>query len=272
LTSSIVAVWDRRSVLRLLVQRDLTVKYQQSMLGYVWSLIEPLSMAVIYWFIFGVLYHTKLGGTDGASGGQYSMFIISGIFAWMWFNSAINESTSALTSQSRLVATINMPREIFPVGRVLGRFAEFLAGMPILIVAAIIFKADITWRTAIAIPLAVLLQFVLLVGLSLILSAANVMLRDVERFMRLVMRILFYAAPIIYPLEQVLNSHLPRWAKLLYMADPLVGIFQLHHAAFFPNDWPSNELLLTSAGGSLLIFLFGWAVFRKLEPAVLKEL
>lgn len=269
MTSSVAAVWSHRSVLRLLVQRDLTVKYQQSVLGYFWSLIEPLTLAAIYWFIFGVLYQSK---NASIATGEYPMFIISGIFAWMWFNSALNESTGALTTQARLITTIKVPREVFPIGRVAGRFAEYLAGLPILILAAIIFRADFTWRTLVALPLAVLIQFVLLVGVSLLLSSLNVMLRDVERFMRLAVRILFYAAPIIYPLQQVRGSHMPDWVKWLYMADPLVGIFELHHAAWFPDQWPSTSLLLTSVGGSVLILLIGWAVFRKLEPAVLKEL
>src|SRR5687768_3876797 len=105
---SVAAVWGHRGVLRTLVRRDLAVKYQQSILGYLWSLIEPLTMAVIYWFIFGLLFDTTL-----VDGGSYPMFIISGIFAWAWFNSALTESTGALTSQSGLVTTINLPRQIF---------------------------------------------------------------------------------------------------------------------------------------------------------------
>jgi ABC-2 type transport system permease protein len=262
------AVWQNRGVLRVLVHRDLTVKYQQSILGYLWSLIEPLTMAVIYWFIFGLLFDTQLVG-----GGSYSMFIISGIFAWAWFNSAINESTAALTSQSRLVTTINLPREVFPIGKVLGRFAEFLAGVPILVGAAYVFHADITWRTFVALPLAIVLQFALLAGISLLLSSVTVMLRDVERFVRLVVRVLFYAAPIIYPLAKVYETtSLPGWAKRIYLADPMVGIFQLHHAAWFPADWPSNALLATTIVGTVIVLLVGWWVFRRLEADVLKEL
>ncbi|HCT76481.1 MAG TPA: ABC transporter [Micromonosporaceae bacterium] len=265
---SVATVWSHRSVLWVLAYRDLTLKYQQSILGYLWSLIEPLTMAVIYWFIFGLLFNTTL-----VDGGSYPMFIISGIFAWAWFNSAINESTGALTSQSRLVTTINLPREVFPVGKVLGRFAEFVAGMPILAGAAYLFKAQITWRTFVALPLAVLLQFVLLIGISLLLSAVTVMLRDVERFVRLVVRVLFYASPIIYPLSKVYESTgLPEWAKRIYLSDPMVGIFQLYHAAWFPGEWPSNELLATTVVGTLAVLLLGIWVFRRLEPSVLKEL
>jgi ABC-2 type transport system permease protein len=267
-TSSVVAVWSHRSVLRLLVQRDLTVKYQQSVLGYFWSLIEPLAMGAIYWFIFDVLYNAR-AKPDGP---DYAMFIFSAIFAWMWASTAMSEATSALTGQARLITTMKVPREVFPVARVLARFAEFVAGLPILVGAAFIFGAHLDWHL-IALPIAIILQGMLLVGLSLLLSAWNVMLRDVERLVRLAQRVLFYAAPIIYPLSLVQNSdRLPHWAKVVYEVNPLTGIFQLHHAAWgYPSEF-SWSLTGISAAGCLLTLLLGWWEFRRLEPAVLKEL
>ncbi|NUT37333.1 MAG: ABC transporter permease [Hamadaea sp.] len=268
MTTSVAAVWSHRNVLRVLVQRDLAVKYQQSVLGYLWSLIEPLTMGLIYWFVFGVLYSTG-SQFEGAS---YPLFILSGIFAWQWFSSALSESTSALTAQARLITTIKVPREIFPIGRVAGRFAEYLAGVPVLVAAAIIFNGHVTWKTAVALPLAVILQFVLLTGISLLLSSLNVMLRDVERFIRLAQRMLLYCAPIIYPLERVMNADVPSWVKTLYQVNPLVGIMQLQHSAWFPSEWPSVGLLLTSTGGCLIMLVIGWWAFHRLEPSVLKEL
>ena len=267
MTSSVVAVWSHRSVLRLLVQRDLTLKYQQSVLGYLWSLIEPLSMGFIYWFVFDVLY----GAKSKPEGPDYAVFILSGIFAWMWASTAMSEATSALTGQARLITTMKVPREVFPIARVLGRFAEFLAGLPILAAAALLLGAKLDWHL-LALPLAIVLQAALLVGLSLLLSSGNVLLRDVERFVRLAQRVLFYAAPIIYPLQLVEESSAPRWVKIVYEINPLTGIFQLHHAAWgYPSEF-SWSLTGISAAGCLILLLGGWWVFRRLEPAVLKEL
>lgn len=268
MTSSVVAVWSHRSVLRLLVQRDLTVKYQQSVLGYFWSLIEPLAMGLIYWFVFGVLYGERVGPDNGP---PYAMFILSAIFPWMWFNSAIGEATNALTGQSRLITTIKVPREVFPIGRVAGRFAEYAAGLPILVGAAVIFGAPFGWYL-LSLPLAIVMQAALLTGLALMLASTNVLLRDVERFMRLAQRILFYTAPIIYPLSKVKESDMPGWLKTVYEANPLVGIFQLHHAAWYPSEFPSAGLLSGSIAGCLIVLLLGWWVFRSLERRVLKEL
>ncbi|WP_446218054.1 ABC transporter permease [Micromonospora sp. IBHARD004] len=275
MTSGVGALWSARDSLRILVKRDLAVKYQQSVLGYLWSLIEPLGMGAIYWFVFGVLYSGATRRHLGDAAGSYPLFLVTGIFAWMWASSAINEATNALTGQARLITTMNLPRQVFPIGRVTGRFAEYAAGLPILIGIAAVYaahgKIHPGW-SLLALPLAVAVQLVLLVGIALLLSAWNVLMRDIERFMRLIIRVLFYATPIIYPLSLVRDSGMPTWVKLAYELNPLVGIFQLHHAIWYPDEFPDARLLATTVLGSLLVLAFGWWSFRRLEPAVLKEL
>ena len=275
MTSGIAALWSHRTSLRILVRRDLAVKYQQSVLGYLWSLIEPLGMGAIYWFVFGVLYSRDTNRHLGDAADSYPLFLLTGIFAWMWTSSALSEATNALTGQARLITTMNVPRQVFPIGRVTGRFAEYAAGLPILLAIAVGYAAsggiELGW-SLLALPLAVAVQAVLLVGLALLLSAVNVLMRDVERFMRLVIRVLFYATPIIYPLSLVRDADLPGWLKVAYELNPLVGIFQLHHAVWYPGEFPDARLLATTAGISLLVLAVGWWSFRRLERAVLKEL
>lgn len=274
-TTGVAALWSARNSLRILVKRDLAVKYQQSVLGYLWSLIEPLGMGLIYWFVFGVLYSGATRGHLGDAAGSYPLFLITGIFAWMWASSALTEATNALTGQARLITTMNVPRQVFPIGRVTGRFAEYAAGLPILAAVAAVYaahgKIHVGW-TLLALPLAVAVQFVLLMGLALLLSAINVLMRDIERFMRLIIRVLFYATPIIYPLALVRDSGMPAWVKLAYELNPLVGIFQLHHSIWYPDEFPDARLLTITVLGSLLVLAAGWWAFRRLEPAVLKEL
>ncbi|WP_327030328.1 ABC transporter permease [Micromonospora sp. NBC_01740] len=275
MTSGVAALWSHRTSLRILVRRDLAVKYQQSVLGYLWSLIEPLGLGAIYWFVFGILYSRDTNRHLGDAADSYPLFLLTGIFAWMWTSSALSEATNALTGQARLITTMNVPRQVFPIGRVTGRFAEYAAGLPILLAVAVGYAAagrvEPGW-SLLALPLAVAVQAVLLVGLALLLSAVNVLMRDVERFMRLVVRVLFYATPIIYPLSLVRDADLPGWLKVAFELNPLVGIFQLHHSVWYPDEFPDARLLATSVGVSLLVLAAGWWSFRRLEPAVLKEL
>ncbi|MGN9811037.1 ABC transporter permease [Micromonospora sp. BQ11] len=275
MTSGVGALWSHRDALRLLVRRDLAVKYQQSVLGYLWSLIEPLGTGAIYFFVFGVLYARDTTRHLGDAADSYPLFLITGVFAWMWTSSALSEATNALTGQARLITTMNMPRQLFPIGRVVGRVAEYAAGLPILVAVAVAYavdgRVDLGW-SVLVLPLAIAVQGALLIGLALLLSAVNVLMRDVERFMRLVIRVLFYATPIIYPLSLVRDSDLPGWVKVAYELNPLVGIFQLHHAVWYPDEFPNARLLATAVVGSLLVLAAGWWAFRRLEPAVLKEL
>jgi ABC-2 type transport system permease protein len=270
-SSGVGAVWRSRGVLRLLVQRDLTVKYQASVLGYLWSLIEPLAVAGTYWFVFGVLYDTRVGPRDT----PYLLFLVSGLFAWLWIAGVLSDATSALTAQSRLITTIKVPREVFPIGRVLGKFVEYLAALPVLLLIALIYQAQGRYHlgaSLLLLPLAIALQMVFLVGVALVLSSLNVLLRDVERFMRLIQRVLFYSVPVIYPLEKVRDAGLPRWAQVLYESNPIVGIIQLHHAAWIPGEFPSGPVLAVAVTGAFVLLVGGWLLFRRLEPAVLKEL
>jgi ABC-2 type transport system permease protein len=270
MTTSVANVWNHRNALRLLVRRDLAVKYQQSFLGYFWSLLEPLMTGLIYWFVFGVLYGT--GNHLGAAANSYPLFLITGIFAWSWTNSAVSEATSALTGQAKLITTMKVPREVFPIGRVIGRFAEYVAGLPVLVALAAYFgQLHFGWEL-LALPLAICMHVVLLTGVALLLSSLNVLLRDVDKLIRLATRLLFYGTPIIYPLQLVQQSHMPGWVKFVYELNPLVGTYELFRAVWYPTEFPNGGLILSSLVGSLVLFFGGWWVFRRLEPAVLKEL
>ena len=268
-------IWRQRSVMGMLVRRDLAVKYQSSMLGYLWSLIDPLAQALIYWFVFGVLYGRK-GEADAMGHASYPLFIVSGIFAWMWMSAGINESAHALSSQSKLITTMRVHRQIFPISKVLARSVEFLVGIPVVLVFALLFGGYFGWHL-LAIPLGMLIQMVLLIGVSLIMSPLNVLFRDVERMTRLIVRILMYSAPVIYPLARVTGtpgheSTLPGWFQFLYQCNPLVGIMELQHGAWIAPMFPSAQLVIMSATGSLIVFMLGWWVFNRTESAVLKEL
>lgn len=276
MTVAVGAVWRQRSILGMLARRDLAVKYQSSALGYLWSLIDPLLQSLIYWFVFGVLYHSSRSLVDPDHPSQqlhvgYPLYIISGIFAWMWFSSGINESTHALSAQSSLITTLQVRREVFPIARVTARAAEFLAGIPIIMIFALIFNGSFTWRLLL-LPVVMGVEGILLIGISLILSPLNVMYRDIERMTRPVIRLLMYSAPIIYPLSRVFTASVPHWVQVVYELNPLVGIVEMNHGIWIPQLMPSWHVMGASIGGAIIVFMFGWWVFHRFESPVLKEL
>lgn len=248
----------RRS-LWLLTVRDLRVRYSTSALGYFWSILDPLVMAGIYWFVFTQVFHRGVGNEP------YIVFLLSALLPWMWFNGAVSDSTRAYIREAKLIRSTKIPRTIWVNRLVLSKGIEFLASLPVLAVFAI-FSGATLHIEVLLFPVAILIQGVLTVGVGLIVAPLVVFFRDLERAVKLALRALFYASPIIYS-----TTDLPAQLHVVAAFNPLSGIFSLYRSAFFPEqlDW---FLVGVSAAMSVLILLIGILVFRRTERAVLKEI
>ena len=250
----------RRS-LWLLTSRDLKVRYTTSALGYLWSILDPLLMAGIYFFVFVLVFHRNVPGQS-----PYIVFLVSGLLPWTWFNAAISASTSAFTSEGKLIRSTTIPRTIW-IGRlVLSKGIEFLLSIPVLIIFAIIFQAPLHWQVVLWIP-AIILQAALTFGLGLIIAPLVVFFRDLERAVKLILRLLFYASPIIYGLNDLEKLHLTFWGAF----NPLSGIINMYRSAFFPQDLNWFDVLI-SAIMTVLFVVIGILVFRRTIRTVLKEI
>lgn len=256
------ALVQHRRILAELVRRDIKVKYSRSVLGYVWSLLEPLLLTAVYFFVFSII--GRFGIED------YPLFLIAALLPWLWFSSTVTASSKSLTSQARLITKVYLPREILPLAAVGAKGFEYLASLPVLAFFAIIMGVPPTKWLAL-LPLAMLLQLILLVGIALAVSSLNAMMRDVERLIRIGLRALFYGSPIIYSLDIALDR-LDPWADWLYRANPLVGVFELSRAVWFSDQFPGWDQVGITAVGCVLVLAVGWGIFARLERAVLKEL
>ncbi|GGE85496.1 ABC transporter permease [Mycetocola zhadangensis] len=250
-----------RHALWLLTKRDLRVRYSTSALGYVWSILDPLVMAFIYYFVFVVVF--QRGGSVGED--PYIVFLLAGLLPWMWFNGAVSDSTRAFIREAKLVRSTSIPRTIWVNRLVLSKGIEYVAALPVLLAFAIFTGAALNWN-ALLFPLAILIQAVLTIGIGLIVAPLVVFFRDLERAIKLVLRFLFYASPIVYGF-----SDLPAELQPFAAFNPLGGIFSLYRSAFFPEqlDWYP---VIVSAAMSVLFLLIGLWVFKRSERTVLKEL
>jgi ABC-2 type transport system permease protein len=242
-----------------LTQRDLRVRYSTSVLGYFWSILDPLVMAGIYWFVFTQVFQRTVGNEP------YIVFLLAALLPWMWFNGTISDCTRAFLREAKLIRSTRIPRTIWVNRLVLSKGIEFVAAVPVLIVFAIISGAEVN-GDAVFFPLAILIQAVLTAGVGLIVAPLVVFFRDLERAVKLILRFLFYASPIIYG-----TSDLPEQLHFWAAFNPLSGIFSLYRAAFFPDelDW---FVIGVSAAMSLAFLGLGLLVFSRTERAVLKEI
>ncbi|WP_304451786.1 ABC transporter permease [Nocardiopsis sp. YSL2] len=276
--SRTLAVWEHRKVVGLLVRRDLKVKYQQSVLGYAWTMLEPLAMTMVYFFVFGLILNANRGMPDETTEyGGFLLFLVAGILPWTTFGQILGEAPRAMITHAKLITTMKVPREIFPTATVGTKFIEYLLTWPILLVFVVVLGGrPSVMGVFVWLPLAVVLTFVFGLGLTLFLSSVNVLLRDVERLTRIVTRLLFYGSAILFPASMVLTSDkVPGWAMTLYQLNPLLGIFQMHRAVWFAGFeelTPTTLALSSSVVGSILMLIIGYWTFRRLEMSVLKEL
>lgn len=248
-----------RHSLWLLTQRDLRVRYSTSMLGYFWSILDPLVMAGIYWFVFTQVFQRTVGNEP------YIVFLLSALLPWMWFNGTVSDCTRAFLREAKLIRSTRIPRTIWVNRLVLSKGIEFVASIPVLLLFAVAAGAEVS-AGAVLFPLAILMQTILTAGIGLIVAPLVVFFRDLERAVKLILRFLFYASPIIYGTAD-LPTELQFWAGF----NPLSGLFSLYRAAFFPEqlDW---TLVLISAVMSVLFLVVGLVVFTRTERAVLKEI
>lgn len=247
------------SSLWLLTKRDLKVRYSTSLLGYLWSILDPLLMSMIYWFIFTQVFERTVGETP------YIVFLLSAMLPWMWFNGAVNDSTRAFLRDVKLVRSVALPRWIW-VGRIsLSKGIEFLLSLPVLLGFVIFSGGSVGWEICFF-PLAIALQAALTLGIGLLVAPLVVFFRDLERATKLLLRVAFYASPIIYG-----PADLPEFAQPLAWLNPLSGIFSLFRAGFFPDqlDW---SLVGASSALTAIVLVCGILVFRRSIGGVLKEL
>ena len=262
--SRLGTVWASRRVLALLVSRDLKVKYSDSMIGYFWSVLEPLMMAGVYWFVFTQLMDRTLGQDP------YIVFLLCAMLPWQWTNAVLRTSMKALSKDAKLVRSTNLPREIWVLRAVGSKFAEFVYAIPVLVFFAVLNDAELSWYV-VFFPVAVILQAVLLTGAGLALAPLAVLYGDVERLMRIMTRLLFYFSPVIYGVQDV-RDRLGGTAADLFVLNPLAGIFDLYRTAFFPDEWAGWGAVGVSAAISITLLGIGATVFRRFEGTVLKEI
>lgn len=245
--------------LRILIYRDLQIRYAGTWLGYLWTLLDPLAMAFIYWLVF-----TQIIGAKNIGEQPYILFLLTGILSWTWFNGSVTDSARSLVVESKMVRSISIPRYLWVIKSIGAKGTEFLLAFPILIIITLITQAsvnlEIFW-----IVFAIILQFLLLSGIGLILAPLTVLARDTSNLLRILLRMMFYLTPIIYGV-----SDIPERFQILSYFNPMTGIISMYRAGF----WAEPNLItavIFSTILSLTIFVIGVTFFKRIEKTVLKE-
>jgi ABC-2 type transport system permease protein len=255
----VLTLWQHRQVLRMLVLRDLQRQYTKFRLGYLWTIIEPLGMSIVLWFVFSMLLGPRKLGLQ-----PYLLFLSVAILPWWWFTKGI-ASMSRVFRRNRGELRISLlPTELWVLRALLVTMMEFVLSLPVILVAVILTR-DLPGPLIVLFPLGVALQFVLMYGFGLLIASYAVVIPDLARIVRIVMRALFYLTPVLYSISNI-PEHIRPFAAL----NPLVAPLGLYRVGWWPEEHESYFHFGVSLVLCLIVFVVGWVAFKRLEPRILK--
>jgi ABC-type polysaccharide/polyol phosphate export permease len=247
-----------RGLIQSLVARELKARYRGSVLGFVWSFVNPLLLLSIYSFVF-----TTVMRNDDSQTRPFAVFLFCGLLPWTWFSASLTEATSSLISGGNLIKKVLFPAEVLPIVSVLANMVHFLLGLLILAAFMILFQhypdmAGLPWFFVV-----VAVQLVFTLGLAFALSALTVHFRDVRDLLTNVLTLWFFATPIIYPYFMPTVSRF----LTLFRLNPFYHLAVSYQEILFFGQFGHARSLLLLAALSVLVFLCGYWLFDRLRDS-----
>jgi len=245
-------LWQYRDLLYILTERDIKVRYKQTLLGAAWAIIQPLFTMIIFSLFFGRLAAIPSDGVP------YPIFAFAGLLPWVFFSNAITNGGNSLIGNTNLITKVYFPRMIIPIASVAAGLVDLFVSF--LLLAALMFYYGVSLTMNIVmLPVLVLISSLLAIGVGMWMSGLNVKFRDIRYALPFVVQLGIFVTPIIYPASMV-----PEKYRLLFALNPMTGIIEGYRSAIFgkPFDWSSLRIsiLLT-----VVIVLFSLYSFRRME-------
>lgn len=281
---SIREVLAHRELLDLLIRRELKARYKDSSLGFLWSLIKPLTLLLIYYVAIGQFLGAARGIPD------FAIFVFAGLTIWGLYSEIVSAGTMSIVSNAGLIKKVYLPREIFPLAATGSALFNFAVQMAVLIVATIVLgQFPVSWNL-LYVPVAIGIVLIYGIAFAILLSALNVYLRDIQYLVEVAMLLFFWASPIVYAWSYVVNAvNVPSWLPAVYLLNPVSnavlafqkGMWQagsetrvIDGVSIPPQPWPADldlRLAIVAVVG-LVLLIICQRVFQKLQGNFAQEI
>lgn len=253
-----------------LTLRELRGKYKRSVLGWTWSLLNPLATMAIFTVVFSVLLKVTPDPGDPSGLDVFALFLLCGLLPWNFLANSMTGAMASLVGNANLVKKVYFPRELLVAANVASWAFSLAIEMGVLCAVLIGFgNMVLPWIPGMLVLMAIQCIFVL--GVSLALSVLNVYFRDLQHLMGIVTQLWFYATPIIYPIKLV-REHVDGFVFRLYEANPMVGFTQAYRNLLYDLRFPPAGTIAYLLATSVLTLIFGLSVFRRYEGRLAEEL
>jgi lipopolysaccharide transport system permease protein len=240
-----------KDLLWILTQKEITLQYKRTYLGILWSLLNPLLLALVFYIAFTIILGVQIK--------NFPLFFLSALFPWTWFSNSVSASTVSLDANKGLIKKFPFPKHFLVVAGVLSQGIHFLLSIPIIVLLVYLYGKSIGAIWLIGIPILLLIQFVITIGASLAVSVINVYFMDFRFIVAFLLNIFFWITPIVYHLDTV-----PEAYRFLFMYfNPLTSLISSWRELFVSNTIHWSWLAIATLG-SLVIFFAGLLIFRRL--------
>jgi len=247
-----------RDLVRNLVVSELKARYKNSVLGFVWSLLNPLGMMVVFTLVFGVLWPNNQIE-------KYPLFLLCGLLPWNYFSASVVSSMNSIVGNGSLIKKVYFPREVLPIATVLAQLANFLLAFIVLFAVLLIFRSNLSpWLWLL--PVIILIQTAFALGIALILSTLNVFYRDTAIVMEVLMLAWFFLTPIFYSIKQLpthyaflgmnLDVH-----RIAYIVNPMASLVNMYRDMLYYGYRTDPDFFFRTAATALVILAFGYWFF-----------
>lgn len=251
-------IYEYRELLKNNVKKEIRGKYKKSVLGVLWTFLNPLLQLAVYAFIFPLIIKNAPD--------YYLIFVCAGLIPWTFFTTAISQSTWTVVGNSNIVKKVYFPREILPISVVTSAMVNFLISTIIIVVFCLAYGLGLS-KYIIFYPIILIIQYILQLGIAFILSAATVYFRDLEHFVQIIIMLMFYATPIVYS-----GDSIPDAFKSIIYLNPMAHIIEGYRDIFYNQVMPDFKSLGIVFIVSVATCVIGYFIFKKLQKGFAEEL
>ncbi len=251
-------IYNYRELLKTNIKKEIRGKYKGSWLGVLWTFLNPLLMLAVYAFVFPYILRVNVD--------NYTIFMIVALIPWNFFTTAIQSGTGSVVANGNILKKVYFPREIIPISITTSQLVNFLITC-IIMAVFIIFSGVGFSAHALLFPLLVLIQYILILGLTFILSALTVFVRDIDHFVSVILMLGFYATPIVYQGEM-----LPKKFQIFLKLNPMAQLVEAYRSILYYHRMPDMTMLVIWGLGSVALLVVGYLIFKKLEKSFVEEL
>ena len=255
--SNVIELYRCRALIMSLVFREVKLRYQRSVLGFLWIFLNPLLLMCVYTIVFSIFLRIRVE--------SYPVFLFCGLLPWVCFSTSILEGADAIIRGSDLITRALFPPQVLPSVTVFSNLFNFILSLPILFIFLLLFKIKIG-IALIALPIVMIVQAVITMGLVLMFSALNVHFRDVRHILGNLIMMWFFATPILYP-----STSIPLKFRFITYINPMSMLIKAYRDILFYREFPDWFLLGITLCFGFLIFFLGNLIFNRYKESFPEE-